>query len=307
MRYDMKKLICERERVGSSNKSYKTGAKLDPTFDYDSENYDPGPGRIKTGVKWLRHWDHKYLNENLNPLHRFLMKSVGRPWDDVYSELCEGVDRRRAIGFHVFQHVRQWISDVLFFDGEPYDLGSYGGPARPYYGLYVDQQGVLCNREKVATVHPPAEITSLHWYGDTWLKLEVLAAPADECGCVHFKVPQQPVEEPIGKLRPARYRWHDMGPAVCIHGREKGKRPIWYVIEYGRHSPDEVYRVYHYEDGERTRTQYNLTEPGQKYIIYYRDVPKQLAEPIILRKKVANRRELKLIKNAVKGVAKATP
>jgi hypothetical protein len=274
LRYDITKLICERERIGSDLKSHKTGAKLNPNFDYDSEDYDPGPSRMKKGTRWFG-GEYKQLNENLNPLERFLRKSVGRPWNDVNSEIRQRVDSRKAIGFHVLQHVGWWIDK-----GFPNYFRNY---------FFIDSNGIfrenVRDRRRTKKVEPK---TSIHWYGDTWFKLEVLAAPA-KCGCVHFKLP----ELPPGRWSSYRDRNR---PAVCIHGNEAGKRPIWYVIDYAYHSPDEVYEVIHYKHlSELTREKYGLKEPGDRYIRYYRDVPKLLETPFVSRKKVANRKELKLI------------
>ena len=47
----------------------------------------------------------KMFNEHLNPLWRFLRKSLGRPWDKVYSEIRSRIDGRGVLGNHVLDHL----------------------------------------------------------------------------------------------------------------------------------------------------------------------------------------------------------
>lgn len=63
--------------------------------------------RRREGIRrpWLKDRP-KYLNENLAPLRRFLQKNVGRPWDKVYSEVCQRINRNSAVQLHVWQHLR---------------------------------------------------------------------------------------------------------------------------------------------------------------------------------------------------------
>ncbi len=301
MRHDMQKLICERQRGRSSERSQKTRKKLNPYLDYESGDYDWGPtyvssarhrqeGRCSGLDTGGHHIMHKRLNENLRPLFQFLDKSVGRPWNDVYSEICSVVDSRRTIGYHVLQHVG-WHVDV----NNVYRRRWFGDQ------LYVDSNGILRKRIGARYVRPVAPVKSLHWYGNVWFVKETLKRPA-KCGCVHFKARlERPADYP-------RWRSFDPGPDVCIHGNEPQHEDIWYVIEYGYHDPDEVYKAYYYETAlEWDRTRYGLKEPGDSHIIYYRDRPELLKEPFVVRKKVANRKELKLIRKALEGDSQGRP
>ena len=138
-------------------------------------------------------------------------------------------------------------------------------------------------------MRPAPDVTSIHWYGNTWFQLEVFKDRNLECNCRNFKVPPPPE----GKNW---YSWNK--PAVCIHGNEPTPRPIWYVVSYTFHDPNEVYRVIHHYDSEGAR--YGL-KAGETHTIYYRDVPAILAKPLIERKKVANRKELDLINEYLEG------
>lgn len=68
-------------------------------------------------------WDIKSFGENLNPLWRYLQKQVGRPWNQIFSEICENMDRRSAVGGHIFQHLFDFVvraEEVVFIDGKPH-------------------------------------------------------------------------------------------------------------------------------------------------------------------------------------------
>ena len=149
MREDMAKLLTEAERYGSSNPSQKWGKRLryDPDSDYDNEIQRAGMSRRGNG-----HRSHKIngkeLSDVLNPLQGYLRKSVGRPWDEVYSELCKNLDRRSVSGLHVFQHLWQFVAKntVMCMDGEVREWGSRGGYlSKPDWYYVHPYTGILCD------------------------------------------------------------------------------------------------------------------------------------------------------------------
>ena len=100
MRKDMFKVIVERPRRGADfrvNRSRLAGE-------------DDLPSRI--GMKRFRTLNHtrsKWLNENLAPLKRYLMKQAGRPWSKVYSEICENLDADNTVKQHVRDHLQDFV------------------------------------------------------------------------------------------------------------------------------------------------------------------------------------------------------
>jgi hypothetical protein len=109
-------------------------------------NYDSLPHNSSMKPK-SRRWDErKELNEYLNPLVRYLAKNCGRPWDKVYSEICENMDRRGAVQDHIFQHLFDYVElHPIFEDGRPHNTG-YRGLNRLYksgWTFYVDSTGAL--------------------------------------------------------------------------------------------------------------------------------------------------------------------
>lgn len=125
MRPDMYKVIVERPRSGKRTR----GAALRLRNDMD------GPTRL--GMR--AHYDYLDLNENLQPLRRYLRAQIGRPWDKVYSEICAEIDRRNTVQQHIHQHIDDFIAiKVREKDAELIDV-SRGEPRELWYEeLYVD-------------------------------------------------------------------------------------------------------------------------------------------------------------------------
>jgi hypothetical protein len=106
MREDMFKVIVEHPRWGSRFPfKQRRAADLD----------EAAPAR--ESIRY-RHIDRKSLSENLNPLRRWLEGQVGRPWDKVFAELCEHIDRRSTVQQHIHQHVEDFVAlKVVVIDG----------------------------------------------------------------------------------------------------------------------------------------------------------------------------------------------
>jgi hypothetical protein len=131
----MHKVIVERPRLlrgGWTNR--KSSARLSVTQCAEAldapDDFDSGPNRASSA----RH--SKWLNENLAPLRRYLMKQVGRPWDKVYSEICSTIDTRSAVGLHVLQHLEGFVSMNTFIEDGVICERNYRY-TWPVNGLYV--------------------------------------------------------------------------------------------------------------------------------------------------------------------------
>lgn len=82
-----------------------------------------------------KYYERKLLNENLSPLLRFLHRSVGRLWNDVYAEICAAVPKDSAVQRHVFQHLEQAVHKNVRLE----DDGNVYTPDRsnPLYGKHT--------------------------------------------------------------------------------------------------------------------------------------------------------------------------
>lgn len=149
MRKDLNKLLCERERVG--HRSSFADVRHDKKFNYD--DLENSPSRESMKKRYASGWSYKTFNENLNPLYGIVRKNAGRPWDKVFSELCEVFDTRSVINQHILVHLKQFVETNIIVgdDGELYVLQSYGKPERirdGYTEYYVDPRTNLLVRNK---------------------------------------------------------------------------------------------------------------------------------------------------------------
>jgi hypothetical protein len=63
----------------------------------------------------------KYLSDHLGPLRRYLRSQVGKPWNEIYSQLCRRLDSSTMAGQHVLSHVWDYVErHVELIDGIPY-------------------------------------------------------------------------------------------------------------------------------------------------------------------------------------------
>jgi len=144
MRSDMKKVVVERPRGQSYVPNRKFGARLRyiPGHDYEEQ-----PKRVGISASYRDYgYSAKWLTDVLGPLKRFLNKNVGRPWNDVYSEMCASLDKRKATGKHIFDHAMDMVETNCFMgsNGKLCYLG-WGGEEREVDDLYVHPQtGLLC-------------------------------------------------------------------------------------------------------------------------------------------------------------------
>lgn len=149
MRSDMSKVVIERPRYGHSDPSKKTKLRI-RNYDSNSE-YEDSPKRLPAS----RGRGTKRLTDFLNPLEGFLKSNVGRPWDDVYSELCQHLDRRKTTGLHVFQHLENYV-EVNCFIGE-------NGLLYACHDRYGEEPlGSKRWRAKIHYVHPVSKL--LCWF-----------------------------------------------------------------------------------------------------------------------------------------------
>jgi hypothetical protein len=100
MRDDMFKLLVERPRWGAS---HAQAAKLKKTYDQDIKYI---------GLKrhaWIASPYIKSLNENFAPLVRFLRSRRGQSWDNIFSEICAGLDTGSTVKMPVRKHIEDFV------------------------------------------------------------------------------------------------------------------------------------------------------------------------------------------------------
>ena len=150
MRPDMFKVIVERPRLGCW-----TVPAPRPRAPFDDLPSKEGIRRCHA----LR-GETKTLNENLAPLRRYLKRNVGRPWDKVYSEICDGLKGRSTVKQHVRDHVPDFVSTRAYHDESGrlwVHEDRFDRPTTEWYTpFFVDPRtGVLRRSESVKDWVPP--------------------------------------------------------------------------------------------------------------------------------------------------------
>jgi hypothetical protein len=73
----------------------------------------------------------KGLNENLQPLQRYIARQVGRPWRLVHAEISRHLSVRSAVQKHVLDHLRDIVVESVWWRGnEVFHADRFGGVRR---------------------------------------------------------------------------------------------------------------------------------------------------------------------------------
>ena len=154
MRDDMKRVVITRPRHGSSMKNEEVREHRRRVRDDNSSSL---PQKASMKPKGKFSWHRKELSDFLNPLLRFLRKNCGRPWDKVYSEICQNLDRRGVINDHIFQHLEHMVNKNPIFIGKVPHVPIWGGDLDPIYRnghtFYIDQNNLLQEPKKRRPKH----------------------------------------------------------------------------------------------------------------------------------------------------------
>jgi len=167
MREDFGKILTEKVKSKPSGKNFlvnnRRKAKVSckaAAFDGDTDVDGFMGSRIHTSGHGS-YESRKSSTLNMNALRRFLHSKVGKKWDDVYSEIMEGLNLNNL------QHLNAWRNLVLYnevaiktyMSGNTVMNSDYFGPKRvdgrfihSCWEFYVDpHDGTLCCFEKVRT------------------------------------------------------------------------------------------------------------------------------------------------------------
>lgn len=127
MRPDMHKVIVERPRRGSRGPFRRPpGEKHGRVEDLPAAEGVRRPHQLSG--------QSRELNEHLAPLQRYLRKQVGRPWDNVYSEISRHLAPTSAVKQHVRDHIWDYVERhvTLGPDGAVYmKPGRFNRPEAP--------------------------------------------------------------------------------------------------------------------------------------------------------------------------------
>jgi hypothetical protein len=173
----MAKVVVERPRTGGD------GGRSIPIKGYKKRISRDLDGVKQESMKKPYGYNTKNLNEHLGPLRRFLRSRVGRPWDSVYSEICEHIRITSAVQSHVRDHVDMDVEkNVVMVGREPRTvIGNH-----PIYREFYVYKGILRFRPHKAyrrsSRRPkPIEINGkqYHLVNDVWFEVSLAPIPSD--------------------------------------------------------------------------------------------------------------------------------
>lgn len=147
--HNLARTIIENGRYHRHTKAKVPPFRYDPNSEYSGdEDY-----KISLGKIYRYGWDYEFA-DRIKVLERYLIKQVGRSWNDIYSKLCQRYDRRNLRNWHMFTHIKQII--VKRGDENLYG-GGYRRPELKQHilyeeyckdALYINDNGILCIGEE---------------------------------------------------------------------------------------------------------------------------------------------------------------
>lgn len=137
-------------RDNTGRDSYRTVRK--DKFDEDSPGKETMRRHYGTWGHSRRLYDYKFIKN-------FLVSSVGKPWNDIYSDVCRMIDIRTPGAREIHEDICRW---QVHLNVEEKDGKLYSLKGRRYYDyelsdkdLYVDAEGVLRQYKKQKTKYVP--------------------------------------------------------------------------------------------------------------------------------------------------------
>lgn len=177
MREDFSGVFAERaKRHSDCNKFDKGGKRRKAKIGFEDL---PTKTSMRGGTCWTDYMP--------SPVIRFLNRNLGRPWDDVYSEICEANDSRTEAG----RNIKEMLGrdgclinfDAHMIDGVPHD--SKGSALRAgfrYRSFFINNDtGMLCQapRERRDVLQKYRkdfikldELTQCHEVAGVWYKVK---------------------------------------------------------------------------------------------------------------------------------------
>ncbi|OGM97188.1 MAG: hypothetical protein A2817_01525 [Candidatus Yanofskybacteria bacterium RIFCSPHIGHO2_01_FULL_39_8b] len=178
----MIKIINEPAKAGSSNPGIKTGFRI--RNHYNSKLED-SPKRISISQCRYKNGFSKEKITTLQPLRRFLMRNINRPWDKIYSNFCRRIDKRNFVGNRALNNLKsEVLTDcVIGDDGKIYAKPNYGRRV-PVRGFYVHPLTKLLQWAKpfryqvekptIAKIEFVSSVEILFWGKDTKFPYELI-------------------------------------------------------------------------------------------------------------------------------------
>lgn len=209
MRKDMPQVLIERPRSGSRVRGYRRQRSL-------SRRVPVGDRPKREGIRRREAGADKYFSDLFGPLKRYLRRNVGRPWDNVFSEICEHARLDNVAQQHLRRHVHDFVHlNVQEIDGRLYSTNSWGGlwPLEPRWRrvFYVcPKSGLLKVLEQKPRPHGPGDRIAVnktrqyHRIQGQWYAVALRPVPEETAGLFDALIERSVARIPVSE-RIARY------------------------------------------------------------------------------------------------------
>jgi hypothetical protein len=207
MRSDMAKVIVERPRGGQRLKSPKG---------YHRRLQRIAPEDQLKRESITRPWVNsgKWLSERLGPLRKYLWSQLGRPWDKVFSEICQHIRLDSAVQSHVRDHIGDFVEvSVELVNGVPYAKTGWRRSRRvDERMLYVCPKTGLLRAGKRQQLPPITQLRvndsrQFRCLNGIWYEVAVRRIPSDPEGAWDARL-----DKPVYRFR--------VGEATATYGAE---------------------------------------------------------------------------------------
>lgn len=181
MREDMSKVLTERPRKKCEYRRYSSNSERS-IDDFQQ----------KESMK-LRHIERKSFSDLLGPLYRFVDSRIGKPWNDVYSEICQHIKPKSTLQLHVLGHLKHIVLTNVIVEGNfirrPTDKQYLNITSYKKYKLYyVDPTTGILRKAKIFPYEQPKKETTVVSNGmiqyrlvnKVWYVLEIAYLPLVE-------------------------------------------------------------------------------------------------------------------------------
>ena len=135
---DVKKGILERPKANRAGESNTPREKAMIVGDAGE--------RINDSANHTRQKGQKLRNTRFNVLERFLIRNIGKPWDDVFAEICKNSDPRTLGGSEARERIKSIVTTDCWIQGNQILAHGWRGNAEAVKGLYVHPKTGLLAR-----------------------------------------------------------------------------------------------------------------------------------------------------------------
>jgi hypothetical protein len=151
MRKDMNKVLTERPRVGGDDgqkheRTYKHKLRVRSKQYYKNIEVDDRPTKESMRKRHDRGGSSKSFSDHIKPLERYLLAQVGRPWDKVWSEICQVLKGTSLQANHVKDHVKGYVGGIPHSGQKYFAYNEWWNPRRNL--VWVDENGILRKGEQ---------------------------------------------------------------------------------------------------------------------------------------------------------------